>query len=35
MLLPALWITWKLLPETKGLSLEDIERYWLSRGHRL
>ncbi len=25
---PALWITWKLLPETKGLSLEQIERYW-------
>jgi SP family arabinose:H+ symporter-like MFS transporter len=34
MLLPAIWITWKLVPETKGLTLEDIERYWLSRGRR-
>lgn len=25
---PALWITWKLIPETKGYSLEAIEAYW-------
>lgn len=25
---PTLWIAWKVLPETKGKSLEEIERSW-------
>jgi SP family arabinose:H+ symporter-like MFS transporter len=25
---PALWLTMKLIPETKGKSLEDIEKHW-------
>ncbi len=29
MCVPAFLIAWKLLPETKGLTLEEIERHWL------
>ncbi len=25
---PGLWLTWKLIPETKGKTLEDIEKFW-------
>ena len=28
--IPTLYIGWKLLPETKGRTLEDIERHWLN-----
>lgn len=30
---PALLITWKWLPETKGKSLEAIEKFWLEQKH--
>lgn len=26
---PTILITWKLIPETKGKSLEEIEKHWL------
>jgi SP family arabinose:H+ symporter-like MFS transporter len=28
---PALWLTWRLIPETKGRSLEEIELSWKSQ----
>lgn len=31
MCIPAILITWKLVPETKGKTLEQIEMFWLSK----
>ncbi len=33
MCLPAIIIAWKFLPETKGKTLEEIERFWLTKAH--
>ncbi|MBP1679373.1 MAG: sugar:proton symporter [Bacteroidetes bacterium] len=33
MCLPAIIIAWKFLPETKGKTLEEIERFWLKKAH--
>ena len=29
--LPAIWFTWKFIPETKGKSLEEIEKFWVEK----
>ena len=29
--MPAIWFIWKFVPETKGKTLEDIEKYWRSK----
>ena len=31
MCIPYLWITWKMVPETTGKSLEEIERMWTKK----
>ena len=28
--IPTMWIGWKIMPETKGKTLEEIEKYWLN-----
>ena len=33
MCIPYMLIVWKLMPETAGKSLEEIERFWLKTGH--
>ncbi len=32
-MIPAIYVTVKVLPETKGKTLEEIENYWLSNGN--
>jgi SP family arabinose:H+ symporter-like MFS transporter len=29
--LPAIWFTWKFIPETKGKTLEEIEKFWVEK----
>jgi MFS family permease len=29
--IPTIWIGWKMMPETKGKTLEEIEQFWLEK----
>jgi len=32
--LPAIWFIWKFVPETKGKTLEEIEKYWKEKNNQ-
>jgi SP family arabinose:H+ symporter-like MFS transporter len=29
--IPTIWIGWRIMPETKGKTLEEIEKYWMEK----
>jgi sugar porter (SP) family MFS transporter len=32
--LPAIWFIWKFVPETKGKTLEEIEKFWMGKAKK-
>ena len=32
--LPAIWFIWKFVPETKGKTLEEIEKFWIEKHNK-
>ena len=32
--LPAIWFSWRFIPETKGKTLEEIERFWMEKSKK-